>query len=283
MSFITPHTAHLTRFRLIAAALGAYILLTCAASAQSLEVIELQHRTAEDVIPVLQPLVEPGGALSGSDYTLFVRTSQANLAQLRAAVARIDRKPRQLMISVRRSATEQLQRERASASGTVRSDRSAASVNESPSTRSGVTIRGTKAQEQSSGGGISSVSVLEGSSAFISSGSSVPIVTTVIGGAGRRPWAGTSTQYRDLASGFVVTPRVSGEEVVLDIEQRDERIRDGTIQNQNLTTQVSTRMGEWVRLGGIEESASSTQRGVLSRQYSTSSDSQSVWVKVEVQ
>jgi len=76
---------------------------------------------------------------------------------------------------------------------------------------------------------------------------------------------------------------VSGEEVVLDIEQRDERIRDGTIQNQNLTTQVSTRMGEWVRLGGIEESASSTQRGVLSRQYSTSSDSQSVWVKVEVQ
>ena len=29
------------------------------------EVISLRHRTAEQVIPVLRPLLEPGGALSG--------------------------------------------------------------------------------------------------------------------------------------------------------------------------------------------------------------------------
>ena len=41
-------------------------LFVCAAWAQSLEVIELEHRTAEDIIPVLQPLLEPGAALSGA-------------------------------------------------------------------------------------------------------------------------------------------------------------------------------------------------------------------------
>jgi hypothetical protein len=71
--------------------------------------------------------------------------------------------------------------------------------------------------------------------------------------------------------------------VVLDIEQRDERLRNGAIENQNLTTQISTQIGEWVRLGGIEETATSSQRGVLSRQYATNTQAQSVWVKVELQ
>src|SRR5690606_38104769 len=49
------------------------------AFSQAPQVIELQYRTAEEIIPILQPLVEEGGALSGQDYTLFVRTSPANL------------------------------------------------------------------------------------------------------------------------------------------------------------------------------------------------------------
>src|SRR5678816_1778749 len=69
---------------------------------QSLEVIDLKYRTAAEVIPVLQPLVEQGGALTGQDYKLFVRTSPANLRQLRAALEQIDRKPNQLLVSVRR-------------------------------------------------------------------------------------------------------------------------------------------------------------------------------------
>ena len=32
---------------------------------QSLEVIDLQYRTAAEVIPVLQPLLEQGGVLTG--------------------------------------------------------------------------------------------------------------------------------------------------------------------------------------------------------------------------
>ncbi len=257
-------------------------LVASATWAQALETIELENRTAEELIPVLEPLLESGGALSGQGYTLFVRASASNVAQIRAAVERLDRKPRQLLVSVRRSSAEQIERERIDASGTLRTERGAVSANERPGARSSATISGSSGSLRTANEGISSVSVLEGSSAFISSGTSVPIITTVAVGVGRHRWGAAATEYRDLTNGFLVTPRVSGETVVLDIEQRAEGLRDGTVRTQQLTTQISARIGEWVQLGGIETSSTHSQSGLLTRRHSTASDSQSVWVKVDL-
>lgn len=253
----------------LAGVLISICLIACPVVAQSLEVIDLKYRTAAEVIPVLQPLIEQGGALTGQDYKLFVRTSPSNLRQLRAALEQIDRKPNQLLVSVRRSTEQEMQRERAQVSGTV-SNRGA-----------NVAVRATDSNARESGSGIASVQVIEGNSALISSGSDVPIVTSVIAGAGRRPFAGATTSYRNVSSGFLVTPRVNGTQVVLDIEQQDERVANGSIQTQRLTTQVSGPLGEWIRLGGVDESATTQSRGILSRQYSTQSDAREIWVKVE--
>lgn len=251
--------------------------------AQSLEVVELKHRRADEVIPVLQPLLEPGGAITGQDYKLFVRTSKANLAQLRSVLAQIDMQARQLTVSVRQDARRDLEREGASVSGTVRAGNGAVAVNERARDRSGVTVRGTDSTRRTQGESVSSVQVIEGNAAFIATGSSIPIVTAVAGGGGRRPWAATSLDYRNLSSGFMVTPRVNGEQVVLDIEQRSEQLNGGRIETQQLTTQIGGRLGEWIELGGISESSSSTRSGILERQYTTSSDARSLWVRVEAQ
>jgi type II secretory pathway component GspD/PulD (secretin) len=255
--------------RPLAWVLVSFCLIAGPALAQSLEVIDLRYRTAAEVIPVLQPLLEQGGALSGQDYKLFVRTSPTNLQQLRAALAQIDRKPNQLLVSVRRSTQQEIEREAAQVSGTV-SNRG-----------SDVSVHATDSNARDLHDGVASVQVLEGSSAFISSGSDVPIVTAAIARGGHRPLAGAVTEYRNVSSGFLVTPRVNGTQVVLDIEQQDERAVNGSIQTQHLTTQVSGPLGEWFHLGGVSDSASSQQRGILSRQYSTSSDERSIWVKVE--
>lgn len=244
-------------------------LIACPVLAQSLEVIDLKYRTAPEVIPVLQPLLERGGALTGQDYKLFVRASPANVRQLRAALTQIDRKPNQLLVSVRRSTQQEVQREGAQVSGTV-SNRG-----------SNVSVQATDDNARDRRDGVASVQVLEGNSALISSGSDVPIVTSVAAGGGRRPWAAATTGYRNLSSGFVITPRVNGQTVVLDIEQQDERVVNGTVQTQHLTTQVSGTLGQWIQLGGVSESSSSQQRGILSRQYSTGSEERSIWVKVE--
>jgi hypothetical protein len=244
---------------------------TNTALAQSLEVIELKHRSAQELIPALQPLVAQGGALSGQDYKLFIRTTSANLAEIRGLVAQLDRAPRQLLVSVRHATQQQIERERVGLAGTLSTQ----------GARTRVDAEDTTAKRDAEG--IASVAVLEGSAALINNGSSVPIVTAVAGGGGRRPWVAAQTEYRDLANGFVVTPRVSGEQVILEISQRAESLRNGTIETQQLQTQAAGRLGEWLALGGVNTSSSSTQRGIGTRQYSTQSDQRSVWIKVELQ
>src|SRR2546430_8208176 len=68
---------------------------------QALEIIPLRHRTVDQVLPALQPVVEPGGALTGQSGQLMVRTSPANLAEIKRGLEAIDRPPRRLQISVR--------------------------------------------------------------------------------------------------------------------------------------------------------------------------------------
>lgn len=247
-------------------------LMAALAWAQALVVIDLQHRRAEEIIPVLQPLLEQGGALTGQDYKLFVRASSANVAQIRAALAQLDKERRQMFVSVRRSTAQDIEREQASASGTLRTG---------PRTESDVTARAGESRMQTQDASVSSVQVLEGNSAFIATGTSVPIVTAVAVGGGRRPFIAGTVEHRNLQRGFMVRPRISGEQVMLDISQQDERVTGGSIQSQSLNTQVSGRLGTWIELGGVSESSSRSDSGILGRSYRTGGNDLSIWIKVE--
>lgn len=258
-------------------------LMVAVAWAQSLTVIDLKHRRAEELIPVLQPLLEQGGALTGQDYMLFVRASGANLAQLRSAVEQLDKQQRQMLVSVRRSTAQDIQREQASASGTLRTGDGSISINERPRSGSGATVRAGERNLQTQNSSVSSVQVLDGSSAFIATGTSVPIVTAFAVGGGKRPFVAGAIEQRNLQRGFMVTPRVNGDQVILDISQQDERVGGNGIQSQSLNTQVTGRLGAWMQLGGISESSSRTDSGTLSRNYSTGANELSIWVKVEAQ
>src|ERR1700704_6727624 len=93
----------MNRIQLIRSVLAA-ALAGCAVHSlaqQALEIIPLRHRTVDQVLPALQPLVEPGGALTGQSGQLIVRASPANLAEIKRALEAIDRPLRRLQISVR--------------------------------------------------------------------------------------------------------------------------------------------------------------------------------------
>src|SRR5437016_7924517 len=89
---------HLFRIVLAAALAGCAVH---SLAQQALEIIPLRHLTVDQVLPALQPLVEPGGALTGQSGQLIVRASPANLAEIKRALEAIDRPPRRLQISVR--------------------------------------------------------------------------------------------------------------------------------------------------------------------------------------
>ena len=150
------------------------------AHADEVEVIQLEYRTAEQLIPMLRPLVEPGGAVSGMQSTLVIRASRANIAQFRQVLETLDRTPRRLLISVRQDAGGGFEQRGAGVSGTVASGDARVSVNEAPRRESGVTIGAFDSSGSRDASTATQVQALEGSPAFIAVGQSVPVQSTVV-------------------------------------------------------------------------------------------------------
>ena len=65
-----------------------------------LAIIELQHRTANDIIPILLPLLQPDDTISGNGYQLFVTAPPESLQRLRTIITELDRAAKQLAITV---------------------------------------------------------------------------------------------------------------------------------------------------------------------------------------
>jgi hypothetical protein len=253
------------------------------ALADELEIIDLHHRRADDIIPIVLPLLEAGGALTGADDKLFVRSSPANLAQIREAVAAIDRPQRQLLITVGQGSVDARDGTSVRGSATIGSGDVRVGVNRPPAGGSGATVIAGSRSVQTDQQNTSSVRALEGSEAYISVGQSVPITSTTVTTGWHPPVAQQSTSYRDVTSGFYATARVSGDLVTLEISSRQQayRPRDETIDTKGATSVVTGRLGEWIDLGAVRETQSGSSSGLLVWGRHTGSSEYSARVKVD--
>ncbi len=282
----------------IAAALALFVSQALA-QAMVLEVIPLQYRTAEQVIPIIQPMLAPGGGVSGLQNRLVVRTTPENLQEIRRILASVDARPRRLLITVRQDADSDAGRRAAEVSGSVQigdnarvtvpgtADRRAAHIGAGPDD-DGLRARVVDTRRAQSERSEQTVQVLEGNSAFIRIGQSVPVpqqqmVQTVIGGRVVTQVI-DGMEYRDVGTGFNVLPRVSGDIVTLDINpQHDTSSRrlPGAIDTQRVATTVSGRLGEWMEIAGLNQDRSSGQSALLGRASGGSTDNRRVLIKVE--
>lgn len=282
-----------------ALSLAAVLLVTPAAVAQTtVEVLPLKYRKSEQVIPVLQPLLGRDSSISAFQNQLVIRATPAELAQLKRVLADIDTMPKRLLITVRQDADLDRARREAELSGSIGNENARITVPGSGSREGGnVTIRDgddrlrgrvVDSQRSSSSSTSQTIQVLEGNSAFIRVGESRPVrsrqvVRTVVNGQ-IVDRVVESTEYRDANTGFSVVPRVQGNLVTLDIDPQRETFNDGrrgTINVQRVVTTVSGRLGEWLDLGGINESLSDNQAVLLGRSSTSSSERRGVQVKVE--
>jgi len=221
------------------------MLMGCSlAWGQTLEIINLRHRSAEALLPQLIPFVEPGGALSGMNDRLFLRASSRNQAAIRTLVAALDTPLRRLMISVRQEGANADEARGAGVSGRVGVGAGAPRV-------SG-TARLYQSDSRSRRDTIQQVQTIDGGRAAIMVGESflLPLRQVVLTPAG--VVVSESFVQRDLGTGFVAVPRLSGERVTLEISPRDDTPGSlpGSVNVQRLLTTVSGRLGEWLELGG---------------------------------
>jgi hypothetical protein len=258
-----------------------------------LEIIPMQHRPVEDVIPILQSLVAPGGTVTGMNNQLIIKTTPENLAQIKQVLATLDRAPRRLKIYVSQGNREIATSREDALAARVRSGdvnarlpgghtRDGASV--TVGDRNSALRYSTRATESSANDTDTHfIMGLEGQPAWISTGVAVPLPeqNVYIGPNGAVVQEGTV--YQDVTSGFYVIPRLNGDQVTLEISPQRNRIdpHTGAIQTQQAESIVTGRLGEWIALGGVNESASRTDGVNLSRAQTQSSLSTNIQVKVE--
>ena len=237
----------------------------------TLEIIPLKHRTVDQVLPALRPLVEPGGVLSGQANQLIVRTSARNLEEIKAALAVIDTAPRRLQISVRFDAAAESSRSGVNTRGVVGTDRSR------------IDVRIEDARERQNERVDQRIQVLEGGRAFIATGDSRPLRQRQIVPTPSGAVITDSTVMHDVTTGFDVVPHVSGRNVFLDIApQRETRgATPGSVQAQRVATTVSGPLGEWLEIGGAVETSRRDASGILSSSERRNGESRRIWVKVD--
>ncbi len=227
-----------------ALAVAAACFASLSAAQYALEVIPLRHRTVEQVLPTLRPLVEPGGTLTGQGNQLIVRTSPANLADIRRALDAIDRPLRRLQISVRFDDALEASSQGIEASGRIGNRGSRVELQAQQSS--------SRADERVD----QRVQVLEG---------------------GRATLFSVQSMQQDLATGFEVVPRLSGNNVFLEIAPQRETVES----YQRAATSVAGRLGEWFELGAIGSGAAREDRGIASASGARAAQSRRIWVKVE--
>ncbi len=263
--------------RMIVKAVFALFLMawSCLSLAGQLEIIELRSKTVDQVLPSLLPLVEPGGTLTGTNNQLFLRTSPGNRADIKRALAAIDKPSRRLIIRISQNRENEQSARGGDVSGQVvlgssRHSKVEASVWD---TRS---VRGERSSQM--------VQTVEGGQAFIQVGRSLalPLRQVVIGPGGAV--INESVVYRDVGQGFYAVPRLNGNQVTLDIAQQADSLNAhgrGNINTQRLSTTVSGRLGEWMELGGSGRQASGSKSGTLNLSTSDARDNRSIWLMVE--
>jgi type II secretory pathway component GspD/PulD (secretin) len=276
----------LVSLALCAGLLGAMPLVAPVVRAESLESIALHYRTAEDLLPILRPLVPQGSAITGTGAVLLVRADAATLQRLREAVASLDRAPRQLLITVGQGMSLQGRGTSVRGSGTIGAGDVQVGVNRPPAPDASgqVVIRAGAARDDAHN--VSSVRALEGYETYIALGQSRPFTSTTVSGGGFHPPSVTqSTEFRDVQTGFYATPRVVGDRVTLEISPHQQRLsgagHHAPVTTGSMTTTVTGRLGEWIPLGGTIEDAAGSNSGLVT--WGTRSDltQYSAWVKVE--
>ena len=258
------------------------------AAAASLVTLPLQHRPAEELIPLLQPLLPAGAALTGTGDVLLLRADAATEAEVRRALAALDRAPRQLLISVGQSMGTSRQSGGVRATGTIGSGDVRVGVDRPPAGAPGLDVAVGHSSTREDIRTLSSVRALEGREVFVATGESRPFTsTTVVGGGWHGPvTVGTTTGFQDTRTGFNATPRVAGDRVTLEIAPMQQRFtgdsRDAaSVATQSAQTTVSGRLGEWIEIGGVSDARDGSTTGVATWQTRSGLTRSSAWVKVE--
>lgn len=267
------------------------------------EVTPLGYRSVNEIVQIVRPLVAPGGSVRGFQGQLVVTTTPKIMVEVRKLLAVLDKTPARLMISVKRGKSIVSKQNSAS----VRGQFGKLSINKGGSTsgdahsghhgneKKSLSIRLNSNSQDDQSNLIQQVQVLEGSEAYISAGEEIPVRNRGVVSGQNGVYGYDSTTFYPATTGFYATPRITGDEVFLElntVSRQRNSLRTNThnprqgwqsapnISVSNVRTTARGNLGEWIAIGSINQSESSRQTGIGSLTHQQENSSEQLFVRV---
>ena len=272
------------------------MLLVSAAGAESISTIQLQNRPAEEVIPIVEPMLGPNDAITGQGFTIFLRSSPQTLARVRELIDALDTPARMLQVSVFQGSERDLGELGVGAGIRIESGDASVDIgkggdkegrdggNITYSTTGGsASIGGISTQKSLRDSPIHRVRVTEGNEAYIETGERIPYFYGA-GWIGRRGFTG-AVEYRDAITGFYVLPRIRGDNVMLEVSPFKSSRSDtgaGSIDTQSANTTITGPIGEWLLIGGVTEQVERSQSTTGTTIATQGRDNTSIWIRADL-
>lgn len=245
-------------------------LLLSLPSMADTQIIELRHRTAAELLPVIQPFLEPHERASDWGFQLIIQAEPNKIDEIRQLLEQMDKPARRLLISV-------------DSNDSGISHDSQTALHGRLSTRgSDGRINIKRQSTRTSDSGIRSIQTLEGSAALIQSGQQIHENNWSRDRHGR-PYQ--STNQRNLVQGFYVVATVHGDSVTLELSNENDRL-DGQnrqiTRSQSTSTRISGPLNQWIQVGAIHSTENSEQSDILAKSRNYSTDNNNLRIKVEL-
>ena len=262
----------------------ALLLLTFTVQAASITTIQLQNRPAEEIIPIVEPILGAGEVITGSGFKLFLRASPQTLEQVKDIVDALDSAAKMLQVSVFQGSERELQTRSISANLQINNGNASAGINGGDNNGAGGIsynsgnvsgdINASSTQQRQASNPLHQLRISEGTTGFIQTGEQLAYLSGYNG-----------TEYKDVTTGFYVLPRIHGNLVTLQISPFKNLLANagkGRIETQSARTTISGRIGEWLPLGGVAEQSKRSQNSIGSSSSSASRNLHSIWIKADL-
>lgn len=206
------------------------------AQVNKIEVIQLKHRTAQELIELIRPHLKSENSLSGQNTTLVIRGTPSDIEEIQLLVSQLDTPLKQFKISLKKGSDS-----------VERTD-----INNIYYT--------SKSMDERQ---VQTIYVLEGKKGKLNLGEAKVILFPIY-----QFHTHTLTQLQSIETQnyFEVTPKIIGSKVVLDIAQQIEywdNVHEYNRHHTTLSASVEIEMGTWTPLGDVDISSYKSQNQIL--------------------
>lgn len=268
------------------------LLVLPATGADEARIIQLKHRPASEIMPLIRPLLGPDDVLNGMDFRLIIRTSDKNLKEVERILAQVDVARQRLRIIVEQAIADDRTTQSQSVTGEARiGDKVRIILPAKPPENDGLAVQkdglryaANRRTTTASNANTQTVMTLDGQRSYIRVGQSVPYVKKILALSRRQLVLVQDVELQDVTTGFEVLPRVRGDRVLVEITPHLSMLRNPTIglaDYQELSTTVETKLGEWLDLGEILGNRGEVERAILESARTTAGERRTVRLKIE--